>query len=103
MSKSIIEELGLNTPNEIVSVNDVWDVYELSGVMSLHLSHYLFFPQGIEIKKILDEKNEILEALIDLMTCDALRDYHNIIDNSKYSRLIQKNTKKPWLDIKELL
>jgi len=46
---------------------------------------------------------EILEALIDLMTCDALKHMSTTIDNSKYSRLVEKATNKSWEEIKELI
>ena len=46
---------------------------------------------------------EMLEALIELMTCDALKHMSHTIDNSKYSRLVEKATKKSWEDIKGLL
>ena len=47
---------------------------------------------------------EMLEALIDLMTCDALKGHRIIIDNSRYSRLIEKATgnKFTWEQIKEM-
>ncbi len=46
---------------------------------------------------------EILEALIDLMTCDALKHMSSTIDNSKYSLLIEKATNKTWEEIKGLI
>ena len=46
---------------------------------------------------------EMLEALIDLMTCDALKGFHSVIDNSKYSKIVEKATNKSWEEIKDLL
>lgn len=99
MVKSIIEKLGINTPDELRLVGDVWKVYDLSGLKRPHVSNDFFFKQGNQLKKILDEKNKMLEALIDIAMCDFAdkRDHKEITD------VIEKSTGKTWEEIKELI
>lgn len=62
---NIIEKLGMNTPDELLIAGDVWKVYELAGLPQPHAANDMFFEQGVRLKKILDDKNEMLEVLID--------------------------------------
>ena len=55
------------------------------------------------VRELEQQRNGMLEALIDLMNCDALKGYP--IKDSKYSRLIEKTDPqhRSWEEIKELL
>lgn len=99
--KGIIEKLGLKTPDELKIVGDVWMAYELAGLPRPHVSNDLFFEQGKQLKKILDERNEMLEALIESMNKwemfheESMQSHPNV-------KLIEKATGKTWTEIKAL-
>lgn len=103
---NIIEKLCIETPNELKIVGDVWKVYELAGLPRPHVSNDLFFEQGSTIKRLLDVRNEMLEALIE----DAI-DYETGVNEGFISifyferrkKIIEKATGKSWEEIKEIL
>jgi hypothetical protein len=113
--KTIIEKLGMNTPDELNIVGDVWKVYELAGLPRPHVANDKFFEQGMQLKKILDSRNEMLEALIAewyfLETflsnqASAINGfwYGNMCVRQKDIQLvIEKATGKKWAQIKEIL
>ncbi|MCP4355916.1 MAG: hypothetical protein GY793_09865 [Proteobacteria bacterium] len=55
------------------------------------------------IDKHQEEYDEMFEALVDLMTCDALKQHQNVIGDSRYSMLIEEITGKTWTEIKNLI
>lgn len=102
---SIIEKLGIKTPDEIKIVLDVYAVYDLAGLKRPNIST-LNFDEAWKLKKILDDKNEMLEALI----------IHASIEVSKGGifpvlavmveatrELIEKTTGKKWEEIKQIV
>lgn len=97
---SIIEKLGITPPDEVRIVGDVWKVYDLAGLPQPHVSNDLFFEQGKILKKILDNKNEMLEALIRLeLQLEILTGE----DDFEIKQVIEKATGKTWEEIKEIL
>ena len=67
----------------------------LEKITNLLLLHSGSMENFTEMKGLIDE---LLQSLIDLMTCEALKG--TPINDSKYSRLIEKITGKPWEDSK---
>ena len=96
--RSIIDKLGMNTPDEIVVVSDAYKIYDLAG-LKRPLICYLNFDQASILKKHLDEKNELLEALIDIALCD----FEDKRDHKEITDVIEKVCyPMKWKKIKEL-
>ena len=95
---NIIEKLGMNTPDKITTVADVWKVYDLVGLSRPSIES-LSFKESRILKKHLDDKNEMLEALIKQELSNAK---WNAVSES-IVKLIKKATGKTWAEIKELL
>lgn len=56
------------------------------------------------IREIERNHDEMLEALIDLVLCDSLFDFQELINKrDKYQAVVEKATGKSWQEIKELL
>ena len=106
----IIEKLGIKTPNEIKIVLDVYVVYDLAGLKRPNIST-LNFDEARKLKKILDDKNEMLEALIDMLvdaeniyiTTAPLGDERFDDDYGHIVEIIEKANGKKWEEIKEIL
>ena len=95
----IIEKLGLNTP-DLNTVEDCLKVFELAG-MNKRCSGDMF-DKAKRLKKILDEKNEMLKALIDsVLYHEYVRYTHNDIYHNNIEA-IEKTTGKTWKEIKDL-
>ena len=104
---NIIDKLGIDTPDELRVVSDVWKVFELAGFPTRQIGDDLF-RDGENIKKILDDKNEMLEALInDIGIYNVVIEYlenTGRVESIRKHRieLIEKATGKSWEEIKKL-
>lgn len=78
--KNIIEKLGLKTPYRLTIVKDVWAVYDLVGLPRPKPGNNDFFENGKRLKMMIDDKNEMLETLIE----DILIAEKNWIDNNDF-------------------
>lgn len=102
----IIEKLGRKTPHELKIIGDVWKVYELAGLPKPKINE-LSFEQGNQIKKLLDSRNEMLEALIKVANyCENLNSMNDFQLKETLRGIlpsIESATGKPWEKTKELL
>lgn len=108
---SIVESLGMKTPDELRIVKDCFIVFELAGFNVKFTSD--IFDRAGRLKKILDDKNELLESMIDEVrknekqyesTCHP--EWKEIFDKA-YGHIIKliENVCYPlkWPEIQELL
>ncbi len=95
---SIIEKLGIDTPDMVNIVGDVWKIYDIAGLKRPSINH-LDFNEALKLKKILDDKNELLMALIKRNLAEekifGIRFWDDI-------ELIEKITGKSWEEIKQI-
>ena len=100
---NIIEKLGIKTPDEIKIVLDVYAVYDLAGLKRPSIST-LNFDEAKKLKKILDDKNEMLEALIELGRIFEIMEYANFeLLLAPIIKIVKKACcPKTWQEIKEL-
>ena len=107
----IIEKLGRRTPDELILVKDCWKVYQLAGLDRPNVSSGVLFENSKIIKKILDDRNELLEALIPIekYTCKKVchEEYQKEIcgscSHAENKRIIESQTGLSWEKVKELL
>ena len=56
--------MNKHTPEKIKIVTNVWEVYEIAGLTLPEISSDSFFKDAKTLKKLLDDRNDLLEAVI---------------------------------------
>ena len=54
--------MNKHTPEKIKIVTNVWEVYEIAGLTLPEISSDSFFKDAKTLKKLLDDRNDLLEA-----------------------------------------
>jgi hypothetical protein len=97
---NIIEAIGITPglPKTIDSVGDCYRVYEAAGLKKPSIAE-LDFDDAVLLKKHLDEKNEMLEALIEIIEGGY---FHEKNTQRYFEKIVEKATGKPFEVIKQL-